>query len=348
MKKRTFVSERRKNRPTDRHDVPQISHVLHTLNEAVDIFVRAKEAEGLRPRTIEEYRKHIGYFSKYLRDQIGMSDVLVNDISAEMIRGYIMYLRNEKPRYEGVVGREDGSKGLSINTINIRLRTFRAMCRFWHAEGMTEKNAMATIKNVVDDEAEEVAGLADEEIDRLLSSLDTRQYAEWRDKVLILLLLDTGLRIQEAVSLTVDRVDFRLLSVVVPSAIAKNRRNREIPLSREVARMLRQLYEESAGYFGDSPYIFHNAYGEPFTADAFRRRLNRRKGRLGLSKLSPHMFRHTFARKYLLNGGDLFTLQRILDHADIKTTRKYVQMDDADVREQHNKYSPVHRILRRK
>ncbi|MGX2961848.1 tyrosine-type recombinase/integrase [Peribacillus sp. JNUCC 23] len=58
------------------------------------------------------------------------------------------------------------------------------------------------------------------------------------------------------------------------------------------------------------------------------------------------MFRHTFCRNYILNGGDMFTLQKIVDHADIKTTRKYIQMDSEHVRQQHNRYSPAHRVLR--
>jgi integrase/recombinase XerD len=90
-----------------------------------------------------------------------------------------------------------------------------------------------------------------------------------------------------------------------------------------------------------------NAYGEDFTDDAFRRRLNRLKSKLNIQKLHPHMFRHTFARNYVLNGGDIFTLQRILDHADIQTTRKYVQMDNELIREQHNKFSPLRNIIKR-
>lgn len=319
-----------------------------TLAEATAIFVRAKEAEGLRPRTLESYGVHIGYLREYLTSYKGMSDIMVRDLSAEVIREYITYLRSEKQRFSGIAGREHETIGLAVNTINIRLRTLRTMCRFWFAEGMTAVNVMANIKPVVDDSIEEVPGLSDADVDKILASYDVRQFADWRDRVLILLLLDTGLRINEAVSLTIDRIDFRLLTIYVPSQIAKNRRMREVPISREVAKLLEQLYKESQEYFGDMDSIFNNAYGEPFTADAFRRRLNRRKSQLGLSRLSPHMFRHTFCRNYILNGGDLFTLQKIVDHADIKTTRKYVQMDNDHIRHQHNKYSPVRRLFRDK
>ncbi|MFZ0446941.1 MAG: tyrosine-type recombinase/integrase [Bacillus sp. (in: firmicutes)] len=152
----------------------------------------------------------------------------------------------------------------------------------------------------------------------------------------------------EAVSLTSENIDFHQNTLIVPSSIAKNRKNREIPISREISKRLKQLFDETEQYFGEGTQIFMNAYGDDFTADAFRKRLNRLKKKIDIPKLHPHMFRHTFARNYILNGGDVFTLQKILDHADIQTTRKYIQMDSQHLRQQHNKFSPVRRIFNRK
>lgn len=335
----TTVQQPSKNRQHE-HDL--------TLQQALTLFIRAKEAENVRPRTIRNYMNHIAYLSDYMTEVRGFRNAYLKDLTADLIRDYISYMLNEKRRYEGLEGRKDKTVGLAVDTINIRLRTLRTMCRFWHAEGLIEEDPMANIKQLRKDADDEVPGLTDAEIDLLLSSYDVSQFAEWRDKILILLMLDTGLRPGEACELTIDRVDFDLYTLYVPSQIAKNRRNREVPMSREVAKLLEELYEESLQYFGETEFIFNNAYGDPYTADAFRKRLNRRKKKLGMEKLSPNMFRHTFCRKYLLNGGDIFTLQKIVDHKDIATTRKYVQMGMDDVQAQHNKYSPAKRILKRK
>ncbi|KGM46335.1 tyrosine-type recombinase/integrase [Neobacillus niacini] len=344
---RTFIAQRGQTKSTNdrqfRRD-RQTPEVRYSIENAVEIFIHAKEAEGLRKSTIKGYHDTVRYFRDWLSHDIGYID----EITSTLIRNYINYLKNDRLPYQGDEQREKTKKGLSVFTINIRLRNLKAIFRFLVDEGIINKNPTGNIPLVKDDEHEEVQGLADAEIDMILGSYDDKQFAQWRDKTLVLLLLDTGLRINEAMSLTVDNVGFQQNTLIVPSEIAKNRKHREIPISREISKRLRQLVDETEQYFGEGSRIFMNAYGDDFTADAFRKRLNRLKKKLDIPKLHPHMLRHTFARNYILNGGDVFTLQKILDHADIQTTRKYIQMDSEHLRQQHNKFSPVRRLFNRK
>ncbi|MEH7130363.1 tyrosine-type recombinase/integrase [Neobacillus drentensis] len=147
-----------------------------------------------------------------------------------------------------------------MHTINIRIRALSTFFRFLFIENMIPNNPMENISQVRDDAHEEVPGIPDKQIDAILSSYDDRQFAQWRDKTLILLLLDTGLRIGEALSLEADQVNFKDSSITVPSKIAKNRKSREIPISREVAKRLRQLLDETQQYFGEDSKLFMNAY----------------------------------------------------------------------------------------
>ncbi|KIL74336.1 tyrosine-type recombinase/integrase [Bacillus badius] len=324
---------------------PSVKEVeSYTLDEALEIFILAKEAEGVRPRTIEEYRNHIRYLKSFF-EEFGYKVNFITDLSAKIIREYILYMKQTKKAYKGIEKREKETAGLAVNTINIRLRTLRTMCNFWFREQLLHANPVANIKQVRDDEKSEVRGLSDETIAKLLNYYDTKEYAQWRDKVLILLLLDTGMRINEAVNLKLSHIDFKLLTIHIPSQTAKNRKGRDIPVTREIAKLLKELHGETSSYFGECEYIFYNAYGEVFNADAFRRRLNRIKKKIGMERLHPHMFRHTFCRNYIMNGGDIFTLQKIVDHADIKTSRKYVQMETKHINKQHNKFSPVKKYL---
>lgn len=339
--KRNYIGQRGGIKP---NKVSQPTEVPHTpIDQALSIFIRAKEAEGVRPGTIRNYHDVM----RYLVDWLNRDVLYINEINADTIRSYINYLRKDRTPYAEDSQRKKQGKRLSVNTINIRIRTLRTLFRFLYNEGIISKNPMDNIPLVRNDEHEEVPGLTDDEIDKILASYDDKQYAQWRDKTLVLLLLDTGMRINEALSLTIDRIDFKQQTVYIPSEIAKNRKTREIPLSREIGKRLRQLADETQYYFGEESFIFMNAYGDNLSADAFRRRLNRLKNQLNIPSLHPHMFRHTFARNYILNGGDLFTLQRILDHAEIQTTRKYIQMDSEHVRTQHNKFSPLRKIVKR-
>lgn len=349
--KRSYVARRkvfRQKPELGRRTSSSMSDKDLTIEQGLTLFIRAKEAEQVRSSTIRNYIDHINYLLDYMTEYKAIDDPKLKDLSAELVRDYIHYLLYERIRYEGAKGRRDKTIGLSPHTVNIRLRTLRTMSRYWAGEGFIDSDFMQQVNRVRIDEKEERKGLSDAEIDLLLNSYDKTQFADYRDVVLIYLLLDTGLRINEAVGLTSTRVDYDRLVLYVPSRIAKNRRNREIPISHQVSKKLLELHAESCEYFGNSERIFFNAYGQSFTADAFRKRLNRRKVRLGLDRLSPHMFRHTFGRNFLLNGGDISTLQRILDHADIETTRKYAVMDNEDLKVQHNKYSPLRNVLERK
>jgi integrase/recombinase XerD len=94
--------------------------------------------------------------------------------------------------YQGDEQRERTKKGLSVYTINIRLRNLKAIFRFLFEEDIINKNPSRNIPLVKDDAHEEVQGLSDKEIDLILDSYNDKQFAQWRDKTLVLLLLDTG------------------------------------------------------------------------------------------------------------------------------------------------------------
>lgn len=274
---RTFIAQRGQTKSTnDRqfHHDRQTPVVRYSIENAIEIFIHAKEAEGLRKSTIKGYHDTVRYFRDWLNPEIEY----VDEITSTIIRNYINYLKNDRLPYQGDAQRERTRKGLSVFTINIQLRNLKAIFRFLALEGIINNNPTGNIPLVKDDEHEEVQGLTDEEIDVILDSYDDKQFAQWRDKTLVLLLLDTGLRINEAMLLTVDNVDFQQNTLIVPSAIAKNRKHRDIPISREISKRLKQLLDETEQYFGEGFQIFMNAYGEGFTADAFRRRFKEKIG----------------------------------------------------------------------
>lgn len=159
-----------------------------------------------------------------------------------------------------------------------------------------------------------------EEVDRLLESGLSR-----RDRAVVLLLLDTGMRIGELASLTRRSVG---TSVVV---VTGKTGQREIPICPETARALMGV--------GDGGVVWLGKRG-PLGVGGLQQVVQRALARAGLPG-GPHLLRHTFGRLYVLAGGDVFSLQRIMGHADVATTWKYVGLDLRDTQTQHGRFSPV-------
>jgi len=91
----------------------------------------------------------------------------------------------------------------------------------------------------------------------------------------------------------------------------------------------------------DADYLFISADGHQITHTAVAKVFQRVKEQAGVPKLHPHVCQHTFSVRYLVNGGDAFSLQKILGHTSLEMTRKYVNMAFGDVKEKHRQFSPM-------
>ncbi len=155
-----------------------------------------------------------------------------------------------------------------------------------------------------------------------------------RDQALILFLLDTGLRIGELCRLKVEDVDAGTGEVVVaPYGTGQKTKPRVVYLGTATKRALWVYLAKSTLSPGDPLFSSKPKY---------LRGLIRLLGtRAGVTNTHPHRFRHTFAIEYLRNGGDPFTLQRLLGHSTLEMVRHYLNIIDADSKAKHSKASPV-------
>ncbi|MCH5586031.1 phage integrase SAM-like domain-containing protein [Shimazuella sp. AN120528] len=99
----------------------------------------------MRPRTIHDYYQHMGWFQRFLSSFY--PDIKhIQQLTTDLIRNYINYLKDERNPFAGIDKRERARKELAVSTINIRLRTLRTMCRFWTEEGHLSTNPMGKVK----------------------------------------------------------------------------------------------------------------------------------------------------------------------------------------------------------
>lgn len=315
----------------------------YSLDDAFELFYNVKQAERMRDRTLSDYRTHWRYFRAWIDE--AHPGITLREVTKEIIRQYVIYMSSKRTKYSGIENREVKDAKLSPTTVAIRLRTLRTMFGFWASERMIDENPAQDIQPPKEDD-DEIEAFTDEQLRLLLAQPDPRTFAGFRDKTLMLLLADGGYRINEALQLREEHIVVKSRYINLPASMNKNRKPRIVPVSLEVMRALFELINENKTYF-DTDYIFVTNYGEPLRADVVRHRLRRYGKMAGISeqvRVSPHTFRHYFCKTYLLNGGDIFTLQRIVGHENISTTRKYVQMDDENIRQQHAQFSPITRL----
>ena len=124
--------------------------------------------------------------------------------------------------------------------------------------------------------------------------------------------------------------------------LGKGGKEREIPFGKLVRRALAR-YLERRGEIEGEEHVFANQFGEPLTRFAVGNAIAH-YGKLAdieNVRCSPHTCRHTFAKNWILNGGDAFTLQRMLGHTTMEMVRRYVEMATGDITRQHQRYSPM-------
>ncbi len=163
-----------------------------------------------------------------------------------------------------------------------------------------------------------------------------------RDHALMLLLLDSGLRISEALSLRVDDVNW---NEAVLTVIGKGGKERQVPFGAKVKRELWR-YASKRGQIPGQDFLFVNRTGERLAVRQLQANLRRyaEKAQVKGVRVSPHTLRHTFAKMWILNGGDPFSLQKILGHTTMDMVRRYVDLASGDVAAQHRRFSPVDRL----
>ena len=180
---------------------------------------------------------------------------------------------------------------------------------------------------------------SDEELDLLLKrpSADC-QFCEYRNWVIVNFLLNSGCR-----AATIRNIQNRDVSLADNQVIFRHTKNGKIQVIPLCSRMVNVL----RGYMGvrkgnDSDYLFCDEYGGMLSENALRIAIARYNQRRGVQKTSIHLFRHTFARKYLVDcGGDAFTLQKLLGHSTLKMTKHYCAIYDADIAKNYDRVSPL-------
>jgi integrase/recombinase XerD len=294
--------------------------------------------EGKSQKTISAVADSVGYLERFLSSDGLPTDVA--EIGPGEIRTFILYLQQKKRFSQHPFARPQQS-GLSGHTINCYLRSVRAFWSWLVLEGIIQANPFTRIR-IPKPPCKVIPAFSDLQLRALLDAIDTATAEGFRDYTIILTLLDTALRVTELASLRLENL---WLEDGVLKVMGKGGKERLIPIGKTVQRLLWRYIN----LFRPQPvnqncdFVFLTADGRPITRNRIQKRLALYGAKAGLKgvRCSPHTLRHTGAVTFLRNGGDVFSLQRLLGHSTLQMTRHYCELADIDVKKAHATASPV-------
>ncbi len=195
----------------------------------------------------------------------------------------------------------------------------------WTAGRLDVVNVMSAIGRPIE-KKREIRTLTTGEVDRLL----WRNQRHPRNYAMLVLMLDTGLRLGEMEGL--GWADIEDGDDGCTLRVSGKTGERRVPVTARARQALERFRGQHELWVG--------ATG-PLSAWGIQKAVQRAFVNAGLPRGGPHMLRHTFGTLYIRAGGDAFSLQRLMGHASIETTRQYVNLDISDVKEKHDRYSPM-------
>lgn len=219
-------------------------------------------------------------------------------------------------------------------SINCYGRSLNAFFKWLH-ENDYIKEKLKIKKQAISSEVVKV--LPEENLKALLTYKPTN-YGKKRIQAIILTVLDTGIRINEALTLKTSDLDFQNERLKV---VGKGRKERIVPFSPELRRILMRLLDskELRGLPKDH-YVFCTRRGRKLLYDNTRKDYDKLCDTLGIEKVGGfHRLRHTFATNFLKGGGNVMYLKDILGHSELRTTQIYVHADQETLKEAHQKCS---------
>lgn len=300
------------------------------FESAQDAFLRYCRVRNLSDTTISYYRDT----TKELRTQLSAQHV---GRPIDVTREHVMTALDTKRHSKIKRGRADTPSDATINKL---IRGWRAFFNWLYTEGYVDNNPFKGV-GTVKAEKRIIETFSNAQIKALLDAPNRVTFTGYRDYVLMLTLLDTGIRVSEIAGLRVTDIDWcdRTLKVY-----GKGRKERMVPFSRTLEKHLRE-YTEMRGII-ETDRLFVNIDNAPFQVRGIQQaiQLYGQSARIKGVRVSPHTFRHTFAKMYIMNGGDSFSLQKILGHTSLEIVRMYVNLFGTDVAKQHAKFSPLERL----
>jgi integrase/recombinase XerD len=280
-----------------------------SLGDCVTCFLMARRVDLLSEKTLRNYRERLSLFQQWFDDSLPASHV-----TFDVARDYLLYLCNER--------------GLAESSVKLDGRILNVFFGWLQNDEIISENPMAKLKFEGGAAESGRLPLNSDEIAKL-----RRACSNDRDRAMLEVFLSTGCKLSEVAGMRVSDINFRKSSIRV---LGKGGKARTVYFSRE-AEMLLAMHLDSRR--PDGLGILFSPFGnqdKALSPRAIQKTVSSLGELAGLDRpVFPHLMRHTFASLALESGLDLLTLQKLLGHKRIETTKIYAEIDDEKVRSEY-------------
>ncbi len=311
------------------------SDVTLTWAAANEEFLADLKLRNYSPHTIAWYRSVLDPFGRFLADSFSTDDP--SAVTQARIKDFLRSMAE---------GGATGRAPIGPRRLNHYRAGLKSLYDWLCEQGYTNHNPAEGIGKLKEPRRV-IPTLTGEQVVALVEQPDPATVLGRRDRCFLLLLLDTGLRLSEALGLRVADLDLEAGGTKVMGKGAKERRAGLSPGLVSEFRAYLRFREHAMQEIGcdESPWLFPNNVGGKLSPKTVQQMVKRYGVAAGIDpekvRISPHTLRHTYAITYFRNGGDPFTLQKILGHSNLETSRRYCELADEDVLRRQRELSPV-------
>lgn len=309
----------------------------------VEDFMLYCSAKNLSQKTMKSYEQTLKLFQLYMENEQDVKEV--DKVTTRQVREYIEYLK-ERGKYtvqisntdvNNPANREDRGKRISTITINNYIRNIKVFYNYLQEEKIIKDNPMAKIKQLKQIQ-EKKEPLSRVQIRKLFKTFDISTFYGYRDYIITHLLLTTGARVGETLSLETKDINFDSNTILFKDT--KNKKEKISYMNNKMSYELKKWIRFKDRYM-NVDYLFPTQRKNPMTVPNFEKNLKSVGELAGIENIHPHRLRYTFAVEFLKNGGSIYVLSRLLDHSSVQVTEIYLNMDREDIRKEYMKHNPV-------
>jgi integrase/recombinase XerD len=318
------------------------------MNYVYQQFMLEQKGKGNTKKTIiyyeNCYKKLIEFLINELPDKETLKEIKDANKESEfsnIITINMLELDNLEVKYRNYLLNVSKVSEITVDTYFRGYRAFAYYCmnnKWIEQRKISVKSTLAPIKDCY----------TLDEINRLLKKPNTDNFTEYRNWVIINYLLSCGNRLGSIVDLNIENIDIDECCANVNTQ--KNKRPVRVPLIKKICNILyeyitiyRTETEDGIAISGDRP-LFCNWYGERLTEQGLYKAISDYNKSRGVNKTSLHLFRHTFAKDWIVKGGDLFSLQRMLGQSSLRMVQHYSNLYSSDVKEKAENFAMLANI----